>query len=101
MSVRWTDLETSTISFINAYNKAVTEDGYKNLKYTNAQVFNIWNNDFIEQSRGFESLKHKLRLESFDLDTAILEFLSSNKVSTIMDMAKYFNIFEYFSLPQK
>ena len=97
MSVRWTDLETSTILFINAYNKAVTEDGYKNLKYTNAQVFNIWNNDFTEQSRGFESLKHKLRLESFDLDTAILEFLSSNKISTIMDMAKYFNIFEYLA----
>lgn len=98
MSLRWSDEEHDIIRFINSYNQQVAEDGYKEMRYTVDEVYDIWNNYLADNYRGFESVKHKMReVESFSLNDSMINFLNSGKTLTIMDLMEYYHIFDFMA----
>lgn len=98
MALKWSEEEHDIIRFINSYNSAVTNSGYKEMRYTAGDVYNIWNIYFAQNYRGFDSLKHKMReVESFNLDKSIVNFLNSSSSVSIMDFVEYYHIFDFMA----
>ena len=98
MSLRWSEEEHDIIRFINSYNNEVTNSGYKEMRYTADDVYDIWNNYLADNYRGFESVKHKLReVDSFSLNESMIKFLNSNRAPTIMDLMEYYHIFDFMA----
>ena len=98
MSFRWSEEEHDIIRFINSYNNQVVKDGHREMRYTADDVYDIWNNYFPQNYRGFESVKHKMReVESFSLDESMIKFLNSNQEASIMDLMEYYHIFDFMA----
>ena len=98
MPLRWSEEEHDIIRFINSYNNQVVKDGYKEMRYTADNVYDIWNNYFPQNYRGFESVKHKMReVDSFSLNDSIIKFLSGSNALTIMDLMEYYHIFDFMA----
>ena len=98
MALRWSEEEHDIIRFINSYNNEVTNTGYKEMRYTADDVYDIWNNYLADSYRGFESVKHKMReVDAFSLNDSMINFLSSNSALTIMDLMEYYHIFDFMA----
>ena len=98
MPLRWSEEEHDIIRFINSYNNEVVNSGYKEMRYTADDVYEIWNNYLSDNYRGFESVKHKMReVDSFSLNDSIIKFLSGSNALTIMDLMEYYHIFDFMA----
>lgn len=98
MPLRWSEEEHDIIRFINSYNNEVVNSGYKEMRYTADDVYEIWNNYLSDNYRGFESVKHKMReVDSFSLNDSIIKFLSGSNSLTIMDLMEYYHIFDFMA----
>ena len=98
MPLRWSEEEHDIIRFINSYNNEVVNSGYREMRYTADDVYEIWNNYLSDNYRGFESVKHKMReVDSFSLNDSIIKFLSGSNSLTIMDLMEYYHIFDFMA----